>query len=256
MGPLNVADGALGFFAHFSVCVSRSGEPLGAAGLYAWARRKERKPSRRQRISQSDPDREALRWQDAVHQCGELLRDVPDVVHVMDREGDCMELLADMVEHGHRFVVRLAHDRRLDANRKAQNVPKLYDSLAAAPFFLERRVPLVRRGSSRRGVAVPEFGQTASRDAFLTVRAGTFVISTGNGSSYHLPDRLELHFVEVVELDPPVDMEPVHWRLATTEPIETMGGCCRSGRRLQVEVAYRRVFQGNQNWLSIREVAA
>lgn len=66
------------------------------------------------------------------------------------------------------------------------------------------------------------FGQMPTRDAFLTIRAGTFVISPGNGASYHLPDRLELNFVEAIELDPPAGMEPVHWRLVTTEPVDTV----------------------------------
>ena len=211
----------LGFYAHYSLCFSRRGEPLGTLGLFAWSRPKGRKPSRQQQKSQSDPDRESLRWQEAVHAGAELTVEVPHVVHVMDREGDCFELLADMREHGRNFVVRVAHDRRLNPDRKAQNVPKLFDSLAGVPMLLERQVPLSRRGAPRKPAQPRRFGQTETRDAHLTIRAQTFTISPGNGSSYHLPDELKLNFVEVIELQPPHATEPIHWRLVTTEPIET-----------------------------------
>ncbi len=222
MGPLGERDGATGFFAHYSVCFSRTGEPLGAIGLFAWARVTTRKSSREQRISQSDPDRESLRWHDAIDGAGELLHSVDTVIHVLDREGDSMELLADMRERHRRFVVRVAHDRRLDCSRKATDVEKLYDSISVAPFLQMRRVPLKRRGCSQRPVQERVFGQMPTRDAYLTLRAGTFVVSPGNGASYHLPDRLGLNFVEVIELDPPEGMVAVHWRLVTTEPIETV----------------------------------
>lgn len=217
LGPLKTKAIDQGFFSHFSICVDRNNQPLGSAGLHAWARSHDRRSSKARQISQSDPDSEAWRWQNAVEQTGELLVEVEHVVHVMDREGDSIELIGYMLEHGHKFIVRVAHDRRLDPDRKARDVAKLYDSLAAAPFFVERRVPLVRRGSPRGPVRTDVWGQVESRDAVLTIRAGSFTISPGNGAAYHLPKELELNYVEVVEQNPPADMEPVHWRLMTTE---------------------------------------
>ena len=51
---------AQGFFGHYSICVSPSGEPLGTAGLYAWRREGPSKGKRSQIDSQSDPNRESM----------------------------------------------------------------------------------------------------------------------------------------------------------------------------------------------------
>ena len=221
MGLICNKDVLMGFFAHYSLCFSRRGEPLGTIGLHAWARGRERKRVRMRQQARSDPERESLRWHDAVDATGELLAEVPDVVHVMDREGDGFELLADMCEHDHRFVVRIAHDRRLQSKRLDRNVPKLYESLSVLPMMLEREVPLSRRGGPRKPAEPRRFGRLETRAAHLTIRAKAFTISPGNGAVYHLPDHLRLNFVEVVELQPPPDTEPVQWRLVTTEAIET-----------------------------------
>lgn len=95
MGTVEPSERA-GFYAHVSLCVGMDGEPLGVLREVIWQRFGERRGKRSQQESQYDPNRESLRWNEAVHDCGDLLADHPCVVHVMDREGDCMELLADM----------------------------------------------------------------------------------------------------------------------------------------------------------------
>jgi hypothetical protein len=210
-----------GFLAHFSLCVGLDGRPLGALGLYAWARGQKTKGRRSQQQSQYDPERESLRWPEAVHRTEELLYGKAHPIHVMDREGDCMELMADLIEHGYRFVIRLAHDRRLDPNRRSVEVPKLYEKLATAPLRLEREVPLSQRKSGRTPPKARRFSVRKMRVATLQIRAQTFAISPGNGAPMHLPELLSLNFIEVSEPNPPAGEEPVLWRLVTTESIET-----------------------------------
>jgi hypothetical protein len=211
-----------GFLSHYSLCVGLDGRPLGTLGLYAWAREQKRKGRRCQQQSQYDPERESLRWPEAVHRTGELLYGNAEAIHVMDREGDCMELMADLMEHGHRFVIRLAHDRRLDPDRRRVEVPKLYETLATAPLRLEREVPLSARKGGRPQPQTKRFAVRKMRVATLEVRAQTLEISPGNGAPIHLPDRLSLNFIEVSEPNPPEGQEPVLWRLVTTEPIDTV----------------------------------
>ena len=211
-----------GFYAHFSFCVGLDGRPLGTLGLHAWMRQSEPKGKRSQQHANYDPDRESLRWPEAVHRCEELLHGHAQAIHVMDREGDCFEWLADMVEHEHRFVVRVTHDRRLDADRKAKDVGKLYESLASAPVLVEREVPLSpRKQVVGRPPNKERFPDRKMRIARLAMRATTLEISPGNGSALHLPARLKLNFVEVTELDVPEGEAPVLWRLVTTEAVQT-----------------------------------
>ena len=211
-----------GFLSHFSLCVGLDGKPLGSLGHYAWGREAERKGHRSQQQSQYDPDRESLRWADAIHRTGELLYDKAETIHVADRESDCMELMAESIEHGHRFVFRLAHDRRLDPDRRRVDVPMLFETLATAPLRLEREVAISERKGSRSERKTARFPVRKMRNATLEVRAQQLVISAGNGAPMHLPDGLWLNFIEVSEPNPPEGQEPILWRLVTTEPIDTV----------------------------------
>ena len=210
-----------GFLAHQSICLGLDGEPLGSLALYAWSRA-ERRPGRRlQEIAQSDPDREFLRWSEAVETTTAVLGGSTRAIHVMDRESDSMEFLAQMVENDQCFVVRQAHDRRLDPNPHKPGVARLYPTVAAAPILLERDVPLSRRGGGRPQRTTRTFPVRDSRIARLQVRAARLTISPGTHAPVHLPTLLTLNFVEVREVDPPEGEEPVLWRLATTEPIDS-----------------------------------
>ncbi len=152
LGRLN-AEAEQGFFAHWSFCSSLDGRPLGTLGMYAWNRTGPLKGHRSQKTSQSDPDRESLRWPEAVSSTGELLQGRARAIHLMDREGDCFELLASLVDDGHRFVIRLCHERRLIPGRKPSAVPMLFSEIAKAPRRCEREVAASQRGSQNRSAA-------------------------------------------------------------------------------------------------------
>lgn len=210
-----------GFLAHFSICASLQGEPLGALGLYAWKRSDKSKGRRSQKKLQSDPDRESLRWFDAANAAGERLHGLANAVHVMDREGDCYELMSTLVEHDHSFIIRLCHDRRLDSDPRKKDVPKLFNALEHAPLILEREVILGGRGKQRSNRLLKTFPARDSRHTRLEVRAQSIPFFIGNGSPAHLPPSLHLNFVEVREANPPDGVEAVLWRLVTTECIDT-----------------------------------
>lgn len=209
-----------GFLAHHCFCVSPEGEPLGTLGLYAWNRTGKPKGRRSQRASQSDPDRESLRWQESALLVGELLYDKTEVIHVMDREGDCYELMSILVEHEEEFIIRLSHDRRLKPGREACAL-KLFESLSLAPLLFEREVVLSSRSKQRGPRQQKTFPPRAKRQARLEVRAESKEIFVGNGAPAHVSPSLTLQFVEVREVCPPEGQAPIIWRIVTTLPIET-----------------------------------
>lgn len=210
-----------GFLSHHSFCVSPTGEPLGTLGLYAWSREGKPKGRRSRQACQWDPNRESLRWQESALLVGELLYDKTEAIHVMDREGDCYELMSTLVEHEQRFIIRLCHDRRLEPGRKAGELPMLFESLSSAPLLFEREVVLSPRGKQRGGRQRKTFPARAKRLAQLEVRAESKEIFIGNGAPAHVFPSLTLQFVEVREVCPPEGQEPVVWRLVTTQPVET-----------------------------------
>jgi hypothetical protein len=209
-----------GFLSHISICVAPDGEPLGTLRLFAWTRLGQPKGKRSQQESQYDPDRESLRWYESCAQVDELLDGKTAAIHVMDREGDCYELLSQLLESGLRFTVRVCYDRRLSPGRTG-DTDKLFDVLSAAPLFFERQVPLSTRGIKGRAGKLKAFPARKQRLARLEVRAQRMEIFAGNGAPHHCPKSLELNFVEVREACPPEGEEPVIWRLVTTEPIDS-----------------------------------
>lgn len=125
-----------GFYAHSSLCIGFDGEPLGVARTFAWSREGAVQGRQPQAVSQYNPDRESLRWNDAVHDVDASIRHMsessgkqPRALHLMDLEGDCMEFLADMMAHERSFIVRAKNNRRLDTGRK-KVVSKLFETVA------------------------------------------------------------------------------------------------------------------------------
>jgi hypothetical protein len=218
LGPL--CGGGQGMFAHYSLALSRTGCPLGVLALRVWRRGEKAKPKLHPRDRGRDEDRESLRWHEAVHEVAERLEGITQAVHVMDREGDSYELLADLKEHQQRYVVRVAHDRRLGKG-DTSGQPRLYSAMAGTEVVLEREVQLSRRTTPHGTAAKRIHPARKGRLASLAVRAGSYRVKRGRDLLLHLPDELELNFVEVLERHPPDGQQPVLWRLVTSEPIST-----------------------------------
>jgi hypothetical protein len=252
MGVIDPGCGS-GFYSHFSLCVSEGdGRMLGMGWMHLWKRTGASRGKRPQQESQYDPDRESLRWNEAVHASGDDLRlgGVENVVHVMDREGDCLELLSDMCEHTHHFVVRAKVNRRLEPGRLATQ-KKLFSAFEGCDVIATREVEVIRhklrlvvcssetgansslRASSKAAARTTGkgpnerkslLGWSHQRLANLEIKATTVTIHGGNGCHAHVPaDGLTLNAVEVREAggELPAGAEPVQWLLLTTLPVDS-----------------------------------
>ena len=221
MGWLN-SDSAQGFLAHFSICATREGRPLGTVALHVWVRQGAKVGSDKKKMRNlRNPDRESQRWQDAALLAGERLHDKTTSIHVMDREGDQYELLSMLLEHDQRFIVRLAHDRRLEPGRGSTSTPMLFDSLSTCRFFFTREVVIGTRGKPDGSNKADAFPARKSRKARLEVRAGHRDIYMSHMAAAHVPAFLSLQVVEVREVNPPKNHAPVVWRIVTTEAVNT-----------------------------------
>jgi len=218
LGPL--CGQGQGMYAHYGLALSPLGEPLGVLGLLVWSRAQKSKPKLHPRLRALDEDRESLRWHDVVHDVIERLDGKTQAIHVMDREADAYELLADLREHEQRFVVRVAHDRVLGKSDTDGNT-RLYTAMASTEVMLEREVSLSPRKTPKGTAAKRINPARKARVANLQVRAGSYVVARGSDLLFHLPDTMELNFVEVSEPNPPDGEKSVLWRLVTSEPIST-----------------------------------
>jgi hypothetical protein len=205
-----------GFLGHVALAVSADGhrQPLGVLGVLPVVRAGTIvAPDRR--ADDYTYEVESERWATLV----ELVEDERpadlQVVHVMDREGDQYPLLAQLLEFGTHFVIRLCHDRRLADEGVVSEVA------ARAPLMFTRSVKLSRRRGRRPPKSERTHPTRDERMASLEVRATRVVLRRPRGTSPELPAELSVNIVHVTEPEPPPDVEPMEWTLLTTLPIES-----------------------------------
>lgn len=165
--------------------------------------------------SARDPHKEFDRWWRGIEAVGRRCRtNGVEAIHVADRETDSYELMAKMIEGGHRFVIRARHDRVVDDG------VRLYESVAGADVVLERDVPLSRRLAEPMPRSRRDHPPREARSAKLQFRATTVTLRRPNCAERDLPTTLTVNVLHVYEIDAPVGETPVEWLLYTTEPVE------------------------------------
>lgn len=180
------------------------------AGLFAqecWARenpqgtRKERKKAKRRKTKEPGP-RESDRWGRALRETGAPPAGTQWTL-LADRECDIFEVLAQCANEGADWIIRAAQPR--NTVLAEENV---FEAAAQAPLLDAYTIPL----RARPGVA--------ARAAKVELRSvSTLIRPPGGLRSLHEP--LPTGLVEVREVDPPENIEGIHWLLLTSWPCAT-----------------------------------
>jgi len=217
-----LSDQGHGFFAHFALAMSADGQrrPLGVLGLETLVRQgpvpKAKKTGRRRDSG------EGRRWADLIASVRAQLGNAVQAIHLMDREADSYPLFAKLIADGERFISRMRHDRVVLAPQPASYW--LSDKLELAEdLFLRDRVRLAPR---QRESVEKDRSSHPPRKARTVQLAVSAVKVTLRRPPYlrreRGPDAITVHVVHVRETDPPPGVAPVDWKLATTEPIDTI----------------------------------
>ncbi len=201
-------DRDVGFFVHPTLAVdSESGLPLGLSGVQLWTRPCERVKVK-ERDYQTEPieTKESYKWVEAAKNSQACYEEagVEQVTHIGDSEADIYEpwfLIPNPRTH---LLVRACKDRRL-----ADQEQNLFDYLTAQPCggCYELDIP----EQPRRG--------RPGRRATMAVSWTPVTLHKPKKLQQDYPQSIQLLAVEVVELSPPPDTEPVHWRLLTTHRV-------------------------------------
>jgi IS4 transposase len=163
--------------------------------------------------------KESRRWVDLVRRADAELGDTVSAVHVMDREADGYELLAALLAEGRRFVVRLQFDRAADT---AIGRGRISDVLRRKRALLTREVVLSARSPKPRDPPSRSKKHPYRRERAATLRVSAASVSILRPAHLHeLPERLRLNVVRVREANVGRGIDPVEWRLVTSEPIHT-----------------------------------
>lgn len=218
LAPTRGKNSQQGFLAHVTIAVEQgeARRPLGTLGLTTLVR------GRRKLVGEA---RESARWFEHVDAADRLVADRRKLIHVMDRESDDFALFSRMQLGGHRFVIRLAHDRVLDTQHGSAR--KLFDEVQKASCVVQREVLV----STRKADALPKQRKIhpprQTRVANLAIGVVEVIIRhprlqarkrRGPVPTVTLPDSVTLSAVHVWEIDPPDPETAVRWLLLTNEP--------------------------------------
>lgn len=222
MGPLT-KEGSQGVLAHTCLAVrveqwNAAQEPevtlAGVFGQECWVReiaqgtRKERKKVKRKKATTSCP-RESDRWARALRQTSGPPQGAQWTL-VADRECDIFEVMMQCAGQSADWIIRAAQPRKTLPLEQS-----VFEAVARAPVQGTYTIPL----RARPGVA--------ARDARVELRA----VATALRPPRELQARcapLQTGLVEVREIDPPTDADPIHWLLLTSWPCAT----CEQIRRV------------------------
>lgn len=144
-------------------------------------------------------DKESQRWIETALASKPLLAGAAMVTFIGDRENDIFAFYISVTDEQCHALVRNMHDRKL------ANGTGLYAAIECIPV------------QDRRPIRLPARAQRPERPALLELRFGTVALARPQTKFLrHLPKSLSLTVIDVREINPPADVEPLHWRLLTT----------------------------------------
>jgi Transposase DDE domain len=190
-----------GLFIHPTVAIDADGGGMiGLVGAQLINRTNPKVIARRER----DVDaKESRRWLAATEEAGEVLSGAAMITVVADRESDIYDQFARCPVGVH-LLSRSAQDRMLTTGRR------LAETIAAWPE------------QHRETLAVPAVPGRAAREACVALRFGPVALRRPATAARGLAGHVDLHVVDVVELDGAGDSAPLHWRLLTTHTVQTL----------------------------------
>jgi len=216
VGPTGNGSGQ-GFLLHNAMMVDAdSNEILGIAGQTIHHRKKKKqnaKPlSSARRRKQND--RESLVWSKVIDDIG-TPADNTQHVHVFDRGADNFEVYCHLLQHRGDWVIRASQMARYVLAGEEDNLERM-----RLKAFLGQLKPIGRYTLSLR-----TRGKVATRNAELEVRVGRMYVPRPLHVSPWVrklgQPPIAMWVVEVIEVNAPKGVTPIHWVLFTSLPIRT-----------------------------------
>ena len=199
LGPVKKGK-AYGLLVHSMIAVdAASGACLGLVGGEIWTRPGVNPIPHGKRPPEA---RESMRWLNAAAQARQVLAAAATITVVDDRESDFYAKWAAVPGPGVHMLTRCMNDRRLATGEM------LFARMAGFRVAGRRKIALAAHEPGKR-----------KRTAIVQLRYGTAAIRRPDDADCNLPAAVHVHCIEVREIDPPADAEPLHWRLLTTHAI-------------------------------------
>lgn len=145
--------------------------------------------------------KESERWVSTANRAKQVLSAAAMVTVIDDREGDIYAKWASVSVANFHLLTRSMHDRVL------ADGASMYATTASWPLVDTTTIDVVARADR------------PARQAKLVLRFGRITLKRPQSASRSLSKTVELTLIEVAEVDPPADAEPLHWYLLTTHDV-------------------------------------
>ena len=206
LGPLG-HPACHGLLVHTTLAITPERVPLGLLAQQVWARDPDDIGKRARRKQLPISQKESQKWLhslDAVftaHDCCPTTR----LVSVGDREADVYDVLAAPRPAGVELLIRASWNRCVNAPQRS-----VWDTVAAQPVAAQLCLHVPRRGTQ------------PAREATLALRFCPLTLRPPQHRKAEGFPAVTLWAVQVCEVEPPAEGEPIEWLLLTTVAVETV----------------------------------
>ena len=202
---------SLGLYAHAALAFDASnGLPIALSYLSIYNLAIERKDRHERAYKrQHIKEKHSYRWIAASDQTAQVLTKASMITMIADREADIYELLAHDYDARQRFIIRSCRNRLLsndDLKLREQLQLQDWQGLQAIKF---------KTGHARANLAA----NVSIRFKELSIAQPQSRTKAAGKEDY--PASQNLQIIEVKELDPAKDVEPIHWYLYTNHLVDT-----------------------------------
>jgi hypothetical protein len=195
-----------GILVHSTLLINAEKErTLGLVEQHRWCRDEQAHGRKHQRKKRTYQDKESYKWQRSSERLSQRLgRHMARTISVCDRESDVYEYLTYKQQNGQRFVIRASVDRAL--------------SCPAGRLFgvLDEQAELL----GHKSVDIPQRGGRKARRARLALSVMRVELRPPQRAQGRSGDVLEVNAIVAREVDPPDGVQPLCWRLLTSEAID------------------------------------
>ena len=206
LGPLGHT-ACQGLHVHSTLAVTPERVPLGLLAQQVWARDPDDVGKRARRKQVPISQKESQKWLASLEAVFSARAECPTTrfVSVGDREADVYDVLAAARPEGVELVLRASWDRCVNAPERY-----VWATVEAQPVVEQLRLQVPRRGPQ------------PSREATLALRWWLLTLCPPRHRKREGLPEVSLWAVQVCEIDPPTNVEPIEWLLLTTVAVQTV----------------------------------
>jgi len=197
-----------GFFLHNILLCSVEGIPQAVFHQHYWGRDPNTLSKKKERKHLSIEQKESGRWVEGIERVQRHFKKFPEttVINICDREGDIYELLAMANKGNSHYIVRSCNNRKVKDEEE-----KLWEQVKKEPVQGSYTIDINDRKTLQKRVAT------------IAVRwLENIILAPPYRKNKKRPEPITVNMVYLEEINAPVGVEPINWKLLTSLETDTL----------------------------------